>query len=526
MKEYISQGGGRHTFVDDFTNLQDLALSMTSIFAGCGNFVVSGCERNGNQVNAGYVFIKNKLRHLSVGATITGATGPLYLVEANETENVPYASGAPKTGRMVYGVRVTKDKPTTEEYIEIPVSGGARTIKDALFGKYALLTSPSANSQLVHKPVSFKDAVSIEQNLALKGSQTFATSGKITSFGYLEGKFSIACADNSGKSEIALNEDGTIGFYLNDAPILSIANGRVRIDGEVVATSLSASNVCIKESDIYEAGTTSDEGTLNINVLGLRGTDANFRNTVIGNGKGEAIININGASNTVDVESDRLNIKGDFTLYGKAAKNDVAYIQSVFWKDNANDLLGFVGYNSIQNSNLDIENHVGSINILSRYNGGIVNIGPSIMENGVLLSEKYALAKNAPKLNSFLADMVNGNEDNKRTIRANIGAVSYNDIPKVRDTGWIAMLDTIQCRQYGSVVQVVGSIKTPNLTTSVVRDVVISSTFEYPKVNIPYHYAEGSNYISGYITTGGVLRITSWSGTGITFPISITYIAK
>ena len=44
MKEYIAKTGGRYTYNDDLLNLQELARSMTSIFEGCSNFIISGCE--------------------------------------------------------------------------------------------------------------------------------------------------------------------------------------------------------------------------------------------------------------------------------------------------------------------------------------------------------------------------------------------------------------------------------------------------------------------------------------------------
>ena len=33
MKEYVAETGGRYTYADDILNLQELALSMTSIFS-------------------------------------------------------------------------------------------------------------------------------------------------------------------------------------------------------------------------------------------------------------------------------------------------------------------------------------------------------------------------------------------------------------------------------------------------------------------------------------------------------------
>ena len=47
MKEYIAETGGRYTYSDDILNLQELALSMSAVFDGCSDFIISGCEIEG-----------------------------------------------------------------------------------------------------------------------------------------------------------------------------------------------------------------------------------------------------------------------------------------------------------------------------------------------------------------------------------------------------------------------------------------------------------------------------------------------
>ncbi|MEB3373808.1 hypothetical protein SFC43_13140 [Bacteroides sp. CR5/BHMF/2] len=63
MKEYVADTGGRYTYVDDILNLQELALSMTAIFRGCDDFIISGCEITGNAISPGYVWINGKIRY-------------------------------------------------------------------------------------------------------------------------------------------------------------------------------------------------------------------------------------------------------------------------------------------------------------------------------------------------------------------------------------------------------------------------------------------------------------------------------
>ena len=70
MKEYRSKSGGRYIFNEDIENLQELALSMTSMFKDSGvNFVISGCEITVTEdddqytitVGSGFAFINDKM---------------------------------------------------------------------------------------------------------------------------------------------------------------------------------------------------------------------------------------------------------------------------------------------------------------------------------------------------------------------------------------------------------------------------------------------------------------------------------
>ena len=62
MKEYIAETGGRYTYSDDILNLQELALSMSAVFDGCSDFIISGCEIEGPRVSPGYVWLGGKGR--------------------------------------------------------------------------------------------------------------------------------------------------------------------------------------------------------------------------------------------------------------------------------------------------------------------------------------------------------------------------------------------------------------------------------------------------------------------------------
>ena len=40
MREYVAKTGGRYTYIEDFIGLQELSLSLASIFDGCKNFII------------------------------------------------------------------------------------------------------------------------------------------------------------------------------------------------------------------------------------------------------------------------------------------------------------------------------------------------------------------------------------------------------------------------------------------------------------------------------------------------------
>ena len=60
MKEYVAETGGRYTYSDDILNLQELALSMSAIFDGCSDFIISGCMVDGAVISPGYVWLAVK----------------------------------------------------------------------------------------------------------------------------------------------------------------------------------------------------------------------------------------------------------------------------------------------------------------------------------------------------------------------------------------------------------------------------------------------------------------------------------
>ena len=95
MKEYVAETGGRYTYADDILNLQELALSMTSIFSECTDFIISGCIVSGNAIASGYVWLNGKVRYFEGCPT---ASFPYYIYERNLSDTVTYANEMNKKG--------------------------------------------------------------------------------------------------------------------------------------------------------------------------------------------------------------------------------------------------------------------------------------------------------------------------------------------------------------------------------------------------------------------------------------------
>lgn len=115
MREFVAKKGGRYTYIEDFNALQDLSLAIASMFKGCNNFVLSGCETSGTSntnitMSSGYVYINGKIRVFE-GATMD-LTNPFYIVEKERTESVSYAQNATQQGCTYYESEGTTTQPT------------------------------------------------------------------------------------------------------------------------------------------------------------------------------------------------------------------------------------------------------------------------------------------------------------------------------------------------------------------------------------------------------------------------------
>ena len=172
MKEYIAKTGGRYTYNDDLLNLQELARSMTSIFEGCSNFIISGCEVADGRITPGYVWIGGRVRPFEGAAEVSL---PYYIYEKNHYETIAYAGDVNKHGRCCYLCSGATSVPQTEDevtgalpgYIELHEDYAPRFI-DKFIGRYAVLLESPFARQTVHKDLTLAGSVSVEKQFECK----------------------------------------------------------------------------------------------------------------------------------------------------------------------------------------------------------------------------------------------------------------------------------------------------------------------------------------------------------------------
>lgn len=522
MKEFSAQTGGRYTYADDLENLQDLALAFAQIFDDCDNFIISGCEIASGAIGAGYVYLNGKLRYFS-GATDI-ASWPQYIYEANSTESVAYESGGAKTGRNIYGCAIAKTVPVVKDELTgkalqsilITAKGGLR-MKDAFIGKYALLLNSSSGAQTVNSVVNFANAVNANGDFTANKSVTIKSGSIKTELSYNGSTFNLKYTGNANNYHLSLVDGIGFQFYVNGVLAAVIGASSITFHKPIAANEGTFGGLVLTGNQIYQ-GTASATGEISINLHGYQGGNSQFRNTHIGNGKGKVLFSVLGSEGSVNMFG-ATKIEAGTTdgliLKANALKDQNSLTNAISWRDSANVVMARVGFLNTTDQIFSISAPSYNLNI-----GGYrtVNIGPAIMENGVLLSEKYvtktylnsvlngkidssdvydqaeadqrfalksgglaqfvtpslsaeacrsqigAVGKSDlnsyAKLGNCLADMATS-EAKKKQIRNNIGAAGVGETQaSLPDSGWKLIKDSLYVRQIGNVVCIQGSVRT------------------------------------------------------------------
>lgn len=438
MIEFNAQTGGRYVYVDDVLNLQDLALVFSHIFDECDNFIISGCEVSGSSIGAGYVYLNGKIRHFSGASGIT--KWPQYLYESNTTESVNYASGHAKVGRNVYGVSVGSTVPTTADALtgKAPASltvaqSGGTLMKDAFFGKYALVLNPSNLSQALNSSLKINGDLEVTGNVrSLKNRYRIVESLAAFDAYFNNGSLTLQTQYDSSNNVYKLAMENGVGFnaYVNGTSVAQIGEDGVALPGYVQASIGVLGSVGIESNDICNRTEATNTAGLNVNMVGYNGGLQYYRNTIIGNGKGKEIVSVNGQRQSVKIDGTVTVAPSSATegivVLADKAKDDTSIQKTITWRDSNQATMGNIGYANSTDAIFQIKNTLAGISIYGGSNS-YVDLGPAIKENGQALSQKYVLSTNFNSTVSTLATKADTYDKSQSDARFSQLANGFND---------------------------------------------------------------------------------------------------
>ena len=397
MKEYVAEKGGRYTYSDDILNLQELALSMNTIFDGCSDFIISGCTVEGSTISPGYVWLGGKVRHFE---GVSDATFPYYIYESNRHESVVYANEVNKRGRTCYLCAAGKTIPTTTDpatgkipaAIEVKPDYAPRFI-DKFFGRYAVLLETPFQRQTIKKDLvlagqfSANKDINSKTSVSVSGENGYSLKGVVKS----DGNASLGAYLNGLLvNEIVIRTDGTFSFIKQGKEL-----ARVTGDGISYGTSLSNNSrigaIHIRGCDIYNTQDVTDEGAVRINYYGVEGGGTKFRDFAVYDGKLSLnpIFKVIGKIATAQV-SGLLSVysagRGIDICNTAYTKDDPKLQNTLFWKDSAGSVIAAVGFDTADSYRYIIRNALGDIVIAPL---GSVDVIGTLKVNGKSVADTY-----------------------------------------------------------------------------------------------------------------------------------------
>lgn len=412
MKEYIAETGGRYTYSDDLLNLQELSLSLTSIFSDCPAFIISGCEREGNGLTPGYVWLGGKIRYFEgVQTTLF----PYYIYEMNRNEPVVYANEVNKCGRRCYlcagGTVVPQvaDAVTGQlpQYLEAG-SDYAPRITDKFFGRYALLLDGPASRQKVKKDVTFAGEVRVEKalksakELSVEGGHSRSLRSRVKESG--EGSLG-AYLNDLLTAEITVNTDGSFSFLKGTRELARLDENGFSCEMSDVKRSRIGS-VYVYQNHVINVGDDTDEGSVNLNYCGYNQTSNRFRNFNVYDGKccSVPLFQVEGLTKTTAVNGVfRVSGNGRCCILRNVsfAKGDPELTGSFEWQDRDGAAIASVGYVSTATNDFTVNNLWGNLVLLSK---GCIDLSGEVRVKGtdiysIFVTQKdftSALAKKVP----------------------------------------------------------------------------------------------------------------------------------
>lgn len=432
MKEYVADTGGRYTYVDDILNLQELALSMTAIFRGCDDFIISGCEVTGYAISPGYIWINGKIRYFEGCVT---AAFPYYIYEKNGTDTVVYAGDVNKKGRNNYLCAGSNILPTFTDtvtgkvpaLIEVTKTYAPRFL-DKFFGHYAVLLDTPFSKQTIKKDL--------------------VVTGKLTTETGLESKTAVSVVSPSGYSlKQLVKQDGTASFgsYLNGLLVseicistdgfISLLKGKTelaRIDENGITythasgTSSRTGLLRIEKNSIVNVADTTDKGSVDINSAGLENGTSVFRDFRVFDGKqaGIPVLHVKGKTKEVCAN-------GIFTVNGKSVTivSDVSETNALYYADAEGTEVASAGFVSTGGVDFSLINNIGDIRLSPKE---FVNITGDLKVNEISLKDIYVNKKSFTDALAGKVDSVKGKqlstEDFTAKYKKKLDAISTGEV--------------------------------------------------------------------------------------------------
>lgn len=398
MKEYVAETGGRYTYSDDILNLQELALSLSAIFDGCSDFIISGCETDGARISPGYVWLGGKVRRFEGAAD---AVYPYYIYEVNSHEPVVYANEVNKRGRTCYLCTGGRSVPDTADavtgripaFVEITEEYAPRFI-DRFFGRYAVLLDTPFARQTVkkdlvlagtftgQKEICSKTAVSVagENGYMLKG--LVRTSGDASLGAYLGGLL---------VNEIVIHTDGTFSFMKQGKELARITENGISY-GTSLSDNARIGALRIQGSDLFNTSDATDDGCVRINFYGLNGGATRYRDFAVYDGKAVPVLKVTGKSATVEAVgllSVRSAGRGIALCNTAYTKEDPKLTNLLSWRDSAGTVIAATGYDTTDSFRFVVRNTLGDIVLLP---SGSVDVIGTLKVNGKSVAATYVSA--------------------------------------------------------------------------------------------------------------------------------------
>jgi len=351
MKEYIAKTGGRDTYNDDLLNLQELAVSMTAIFDGCSNFIISGCRVADGRITPGFVWINGRVRHFEGAAD---PALPYFIYEENHYETISYAGDVNKHGRCCYlatgaaAVPQVNDEVTGElpGFIEVREDYAPRFI-DKFIGRYAVLLDSPFARQIVKKDLVLAGTLSVEKDIESKtGIAVVDAASGYSLRGIVKESGNASVGLYSGGllvNEIEIATDGSFTLYRQGVALMKINANGLQTD-RIFSRSAEIGSVCIEGSDIYNFGSNTDDGAVQVNRVGYNGAGSRYRSFIVYDGRtANPLLAVEGKSSSVSVGG-AFTVNNDgrgIVLKNPAwAKTETKLTGTLDWQDKNGERIG------------------------------------------------------------------------------------------------------------------------------------------------------------------------------------------